>query len=807
MMYDHKKIEKKWQARWEKEKTFEVTDDTTKEKRYVLDMFPYPSSNGLHVGHPEGYTATDIYSRFLRMKGYNVLHPMGWDAFGLPAENFAIKKGTHPAETTQKNIVTFKKQIQSLGLSYDWSKEINTSSPDYYRWTQWLFLELYKKGLAYKRKAPVNWCGGCQTVLANEQVVDGECERCHTLVIQKDLEQWFLKVTAYADRLLADLESIDWPDSIKRAQEHWIGKSEGATIDFRLTNSPLKISVFTTRPDTLYGVSYLVLAPEHELIKNLNTPIGNIREVKEYIAATQKKTNLERQHLVQEKTGVPLKGITAIHPATKEEIPVWIADYCIASYGTGAVMGVPAHDERDLAFAKHYDLPVKIVVMPEKTDVVMRRAHKAYTGPGVLVSSGKFNGMASEDAKKKIVTFVKGTVTTQYKLRDWLISRQRYWGAPIPIIYCKTCGEQPVPEVDLPVLLPTDVDFKPTGESPLTRSKSFHAVTCPSCGKKARRESDTMDTFMCSSWYYLRYPNPHSADVPFEKESIRYWLPVDMYVGGAEHAVLHLLYARFVTKALGDCGYLEFSEPFTRLKNQGLILGEDGEKMSKSRGNVVNPDEVIESHGADSLRLYEMFMGPFEDAKPWNMNNIMGVRRFLERVWRLYTEHLQKSALHPPSQECVRAVHKTIKKITEDIPGFRFNTAISALMVCVNTMTEHILEKKEAIPMNLQKSFLLLLAPFAPHIAEELWEGMGHTATLTYESWPAYDVTQLVEDTSSITVQINGKARDSFCASPSVEEDEIRTQALARESIKKWLDGKDIKKTIYVPGRLINFVV
>lgn len=807
MTYDHKKIEKKWQARWDKEKTFEVTSDTTREKRYVLDMFPYPSSNGLHVGHPEGYTATDIYSRFLRMKGYAVLHPMGWDAFGLPAENFAIKKGVHPAETTQKNIANFKKQIQSLGLSYDWSKEITTSAPEYYRWTQWLFLELYKKGLAYKRKAPVNWCGGCQTVLANEQVVDGECERCHTLVIQKDLEQWFLKVTAYADRLLADLDSIDWPDSIKRAQEHWIGKSEGATIDFRLTNSPLKISVFTTRPDTLYGVSYLVLAPEHELLKNLKIPIGNIREVKEYIAQTQKKTNLERQQLVRKKTGVPLKGITVIHPATKGEIPVWIADYCIASYGTGAVMGVPAHDERDLTFAKQYDLPVTIVVMPEKPDTVLKRAHKAYTGPGILVSSGEFTGMNSEDAKKKIVTFVKGAWTTHYKLRDWLISRQRYWGAPIPIIYCKACGEQPVPESDLPVLLPTDVDFKPTGESPLTHSKSFHAVTCPTCGKKAHRESDTMDTFMCSSWYYLRYPNPHTSNGPFEKEAIRYWLPVDMYVGGAEHAVLHLLYARFITKALADAGYLDFNEPFTRLKNQGLILGEDGEKMSKSRGNVVNPDDIIDTYGADALRLYEMFMGPFEDAKPWSTNNIMGVRRFLERAWRLYAEYLNKPAVHPPSEACVRTIHKTIKKVTEDIPSFRFNTALSALMVCVNTMTESVLQKNEAIPTHLQEAFLLMLAPFAPHIAEELWEQRGHTQTLSYEPWPAYDTAQLVEDICTVTIQINGKSRDSLAVSTTTDEDEIRELALGRDSVKKWIDGKEIKKTIYVKGRLINFVV
>ncbi|MBI4599632.1 leucine--tRNA ligase [Candidatus Uhrbacteria bacterium] len=806
-MYDHRKIEKKWQARWEKERTFQAPSDTKREKRYVLDMFPYPSSNGLHVGHPEGYTATDIYSRFLRMKGYAVLHPMGWDAFGLPAENFAIKKGVHPAETTKKNIATFKKQIRSLGLSYDWSKEIDTSAPDYYRWTQWLFLELYKRDLAYKRKAPVNWCSGCQTVLANEQVVEGECERCHTGVIQKDLEQWFLKVTAYADRLLADLASIDWPDSIKRAQEHWIGKSEGAIIDFRLNNSPLKISVFTTRPDTLYGVSYLVLAPEHELIKNLKTPIGNIREVKEYIASTRKKTDMERQRVAQKKSGVPLKGITAIHPATKEEVPVWIADYCLASYGTGAVMGVPAHDDRDLAFAKQFKLPIKIVVMPEKADSVIKRSHKAYTGPGILVSSGEWSGMSSEEAKKKIVAAVKGQQTIQYKLRDWLISRQRYWGAPIPIIYCEACGEQAVPESDLPVLLPTDVDFKPTGESPLARSKSFHTVLCPACGKKARRESDTLDTFMCSSWYYLRYPNPHSGDVPFEQESLRYWLPVDMYVGGAEHAVLHLLYARFITKALEDAEFVPFSEPFTRLRNQGLILGEDGEKMSKSRGNVVNPDDIVDAYGADTLRLYEMFMGPFEDAKPWNTNNIMGVRRFLERVWRLYTEHLKKPAAHPPADACIRVIHKTIKKVTEDIPSFRFNTALAALMVCVNTMTDHVLQKNEAVPTYLQESFILLLAPFAPHIAEELWEYMGHPATLTYEPWPSYDTALLTEDTCTITIQINGTRRDSMTVPVPTEEEDIRAQAIERENVKKWIAGKTIKKTIYVEKRLINFVI
>lgn len=811
MIYDHKKIERAWQAYWNAHKTFVVhADDATEKKYYVLDMFPYPSGEGLHVGHPEGYTATDIYSRFLRMNGHTVLHPMGWDAFGLPAENYAIKKRVHPAETTKKNTANFRRQIQSLGFSYDWSREINTSSPEYYRWTQWLFLQLFKHGLAYKKRAPINWCEGCQTVLANEQVVDGACERCHTAVIQKELEQWFLKVTAYAERLLAGLRDIDWPDPIKRAQEHWIGRSEGALIDFRMANTAHKITVFTTRPDTLYGATYIVLAPEHPLVERPNYPIGNLGEVRAYIEQTKRKSELERKSQDRKKTGVLLKGVTALHPATQEKIPLWIADYVLPTHGTGAIMGVPAHDDRDLAFAKKFNLPMKIVIMPDAPEKMFtrNRGNTAYTGPGMLVSSGPFSNRRSEDAKNAIVKHVGGRETVQYKLRDWLISRQRYWGAPIPIIYCDTCGMQSVPEHDLPVLLPTDVDFLPTGESPLVGSQSFHNVSCPACGKRAARESDTIDTFMCSSWYYLRYLSPHATTEPFAKKIARQWLPVDLYVGGAEHAVLHLLYARFIAKALADMGHLDIQEPFLRLKNQGLILGEDGEKMSKSRGNVINPDEVVETYGADTFRLYEMFMGPFEDAKPWNAQNIMGVRRFVERVWRIYQEyaHAAVSVEHAPSERMARSFHKTIKKVTEDIRDFRFNTAISALMICANDLSTE-LKTNGPVPRAMQEAFVLLIAPFTPHVAEELWQMLGHANTLAYEPWPSYDQTLIAEDTFILAIQVNGRTRDTVECAAGIPEDEAISMARARPNVKKWIDGKNIKKTISIKERLINFVL
>ncbi len=830
MSYDHKSIEKKWQQKWEQDRAHEVTEDAgkQKEKMYVLDMFPYPSAQGLHVGHPEGYTATDIVSRYFRMRGKHVLHPMGWDAFGLPAENYAIKTKVHPHELTQKNIATFKRQIQSLGFSYDWSREVDTSSPAYYRWTQWLFLQLYKKGLAYKKKAPVNWCPSCQTVLANEQVVDGACERCHTTVEQKELEQWFFKITNYVERLLSDLEGLDWPERIKDMQRNWIGKSEGAMIRFAARNTPepplkvrggegeLSIDVFTTRPDTLFGATYLVLAPEHSLVASL--PCINRKEVDAYCTKAQKKSELERTSLEKEKTGVELKGVKAVNPATKEEIPIWIADYVIARYGTGAIMAVPAHDERDFAFAKKFSLPVREVVQPNyrgPSSVITENGPLKYTGSGIMVNSGQFDGLESEAAKWKITDAVGGKRTVQYRIRDWLVSRQRYWGAPIPIIYCDACGMVPVPEKDLPVELPTDVDFQPTGESPLARSKSFHDVVCPTCGKKARRESDTMDTFVDSSWYFLRYCDPKNEKEFADKKKVGYWLGsrlprqspkdgggVDLYVGGAEHAVLHLLYSRFITKALADFGYINFQEPFLKLRNQGMILGEDGQKMSKSRGNVINPDEVVERYGADTMRLYEMFMGPFKDTKPWSTDGIKGVRRLLEKVCRLYYRDPFSVITENGSPDVKRLLHKTIKKVTEDIESFKFNTAISAMMIFVNeTIT---VGQLSVVSCQL---FLKLLAPFAPHLAEELWERLGHKTSIFKESWPKFDPKLVQDEEVELVVQVNGKVRDRFTVSASLTEEKLKQQALAREKVNAWVTDKKIERVVVVKGKLVNIVV
>ncbi|MDP2656013.1 MAG: leucine--tRNA ligase [bacterium] len=801
-MYPHKKIEKKWQEYWAKNQTFRASESENKEKCYILDMFPYASSDGLHVGHPRGYTATDIYSRYLRMCGYDVLHPIGWDAFGLPAENFAIKKGIHPHETTQNSIANFHKQIQSLGFSYDWDREIDTSSPQYYKWTQWLFLQLYKKGLAYKAKAPVNWCEHCQTVLANEQVVANCCERCKNPVIQKLLEQWFFKVTNYADELITGLDDLDWPESIKTIQRNWIGKSEGAIITFPIKDTDILIRAFTTRADTLFGVSALVIAPEHPLLSSLN--IHNQEELDDYIAKSKHKSDLQRTFLDKEKTGVRLDGVNAINPANNEEIPIFVADYVLGSYGTGAIMSVPAHDARDFEFAKKYDLPIKDVIMPS---VVEDKISEAYIGEGVLVNSGKFDGMISQEARVAITKKIKGETTTTYRMRDWLVSRQRYWGSPIPIINCEKCGLVPVPEVDLPVLLPTDVDFRPTGESPLVASKTFHDVKCPTCNCPARRESDTMDTFVCSSWYYLRYISPHENDIPFDQSAIQHWMPVDLYIGGVEHAVLHLLYARFITKALRDMKFLKFDEPFLKLRNQGMILGEDGEKMSKSRGNVINPDTINEEYGADSLRIYEMFLGPLNDVMPWNTRSISGVRRFLDKIWTMY--HTAIHADLPEKQTdptLIKIINKTIKKVSSDIESMSFNTAISTMMICVNAMHK-VQTTGHTIARDTLESFAVLLSPFAPHMAEELWELLGHADGITYTTWPVYDEALTKDITVTVAVQINGKSRGQICTPPDATQDEVQTLALADEAIKKWTNGKEIKKVIFVPGRLINFVI
>ncbi len=811
MPYNHKEIEPKWQKRWEESGYGRTLETGRPEDRlYHLIMFPYPSAAGLHVGHVESYSAVDILTRFRRMQGKDVLFPIGWDAFGLPAENYAVKTGVHPAVTTQKAIENYTRQMKSLGLSFDWGREVSTADPAYYRWTQWLFLTLYKKGLAYRAKAPVNWCDGCQTVLANEQVVDGVCERCKTVVVQKELEQWFFRITQYADRLLAGLDTVDWPEKIKAMQRNWIGRSEGAEVVFAAESGDASVTVFTTRPDTLFGVSYVVLAPEHVLVDTWTT-LEHKDEVAAYRLQASKKSELERTQLEKDKAGV-FTGSYVLHPLTGARVPVWVSDYVLVNYGTGAVMGVPAHDERDWIFAHKYSLPVTTVVQatvwtnPDPVAgahaaTVSTSVEGCWTGPGTLVNSEEFDGLDSELGKQKIVDALeaqgKGARKVNYHLRDWLVSRQRYWGAPIPMIWCEGCGVQPVPEADLPVRLPDDVDFKPTGKSPLVDSPSFHAVTCPACGKAARRESDTMDTFVDSSWYYLRYCDAHN-DVEFaDREKLRAWCPVDLYVGGAEHAVMHLLYARFFAYALHDLGYVDFEEPFTALRNQGTILGPDGEKMSKSRGNVVNPDEVVEQYGADAIRCYEMFMGPLEDAKPWDTKGIVGVRRFMERANALVPKVGEAADM-----DVIKTVHKTVKKVTEDLSALKFNTAIAQMMTCVNAMTE-----REVVPRIAFETFVKILAPFSPHLAEEMWEALGHDHSVFEEPWPKFDPTLVVDDTIEMPVQVNGKLRAALQVAKTISEDEIKTLALADANVAKFLEGKEIKKIIFVPGRLINFVV
>ncbi len=797
--YNPKKIESKWQKYWKENKTFATPKKVDpKKKRYILDMFPYPSGAGLHVGHPEGYTATDIYARYSRMLGKHVLHPMGWDAFGLPAENYAIKQGTHPNVTTQKNIKRFREQIQAIGLSYDWSREIDTSSPDYYKWTQWLFLLFYKHGLAYKKEARVNWCPKDNTVLANEQVINGRCERCGSEVIQKMLSQWFFKITDYAEALLDDMEGLDWPEPIKAMQRNWIGKSEGALVSFSIVDSKKTVEVFTTRPDTLFGATYLVLAPEHELVEELREKITNIKEVESYIKITQKKSELQRTSLEKEKTGIELKGVTAINPATQKPIPVWIADYVLGTYGTGAIMAVPAHDTRDFEFAKKYKLPIVQVVA---INAVQGSLKEAATGEGVVINSGSYDGLKTAEAKLKM-SKVFGKTKVQYKLRDWLVSRQRYWGAPIPMIYCDKCGMLPVPEKDLPVLLPQDVDFKPTGESPLVRSKKFHKVNCPKCKSPARRDSDTMDTFVDSSWYYIRFADPKNKKAFTDKKSIQEWLPVDLYVGGAEHAVMHLLYARFFAKVLHDLKFVTFKEPFVKLRNQGLILGPDGEKMSKSKGNVVNPDEVIAQYGADTLRIYEMFMGPLEDSKPWDTKGIVGVRRFLERVWSLGEQITkQKNKKNTESEKSQKELHKLIKKVTEDTESFRFNTAISAFMSFLNEM------KDETLSTTSFTDFLKLLYPYAPHISEELYLMLGGKQSLQLQAWPEFDPKKIIDSTVDLIIQVNGKVKDKVSLPVNSADQVVEAAVLALPKIKTLLAGGKPKRIIIVKNKLVNIVI
>ena len=806
MAYPFAQIEPKWQSYWLQNKTFRTPDqpDAAKPKFYALDMFPYPSGEGLHVGHPEGYTATDIICRYKRMKGFNVLHPMGWDSFGLPAEQYAIKNGTHPRETTYRNIDRFRQQLQAIGFSYDWDREIATTDADYYKWTQWIFLKLYERGLAYQAEVPVNWCPELGTVLANEEVIDGKSERGGHPVIRKPMRQWMLKITAYAERLLKDLEEVDWSESIKDMQRNWIGKSEGAEVRFQVSGVGCQVDVFTTRPDTLFGATYMVLAPEHPLVDQITT-VAQREAVAAYRTAASRKSDLERTELQKEKTGV-FTGAYAINPVNGEEIPVWIADYVLWGYGTGAIMAVPAHDTRDHEFAKTFNLPIRVVVQP--TD---GRDPIGFVDDGVAVNSPLIDGLPTPEAKKKITNWLKerglGEARVNYKLRDWLFSRQRYWGEPFPVIHVDG-KPQPLPVDALPVLLPDVKTYKPsgTGESPLATIADWLHTTDPVTGKPALRETNTMPQWAGSCWYYLRFIDPKNPGAPVDPAKEKYWMPVDLYVGGAEHAVLHLLYARFWHKVLYDCGVVSTKEPFQRLVNQGMILGEDNQKMSKSRGNVVNPDNVIRDYGADSLRLYEMFMGPLEAVKPWNMRGVEGVFRFLNRAYRLVCDEetgaVLPNVIGEPTVEQKRALHAMIKKVGEDIEGLRFNTAISAMMEFVNEATGWTQR-----PRVLLDVFVLVLAPFAPHLAEELWSKLGHSGSLAYEAWPTYEAALLVSATIEVVVQVNGKLRGKLVVSKDAGQPEVLAAAKADAIVSPHLEGKTIRKEIYVTGKLVNFVV
>lgn len=801
MSYNHQEVEKKWQTYWLENKTFKTEDNIGQKKFYALDMFPYPSGAGLHVGHPEGYTATDILSRYKRMQGYNVLHPMGWDAFGLPAEQYALDTGNDPAEFTKRNIQTFKRQIQELGFSYDWDREVSTTDPEYYKWTQWIFIQLYKKGLAYIDEIPVNWCEALGTVLSNEEVVDGVSERGGYPVVRRPMKQWVLKITEYADRLLEDLDTLDWPESIKDMQRNWIGRSEGAKVNFKVENINTPIEVFTTRPDTIYGATFLVLSPEHTLVNRITTP-QQYEKVKHYQDEAAKKSDLERTDLAKEKTGV-FTGAYAIHPFTGKQVPIWIADYVLASYGTGAVMAVPAHDERDYEFATTFDLPVVTVIENDAETPY-------YTGDGAHVQSGELDGLNNEAAIAKAIELLEakglGEKKVNYKLRDWLFSRQRYWGEPIPIIHWEDGSMTTVPENELPLLLPKTDEIKPsgTGESPLANIDDFVNVVDPETGMKGRRETNTMPQWAGSCWYYLRYIDPKNDQMLADPEKLKHWLPVDLYIGGVEHAVLHLLYARFWHKVLYDLGIVPTSEPFQKLFNQGMILGEGNEKMSKSKGNVVNPDDIVRSHGADTLRLYEMFMGPLEASIAWSENGLDGSRRFLDRVWRLFVtedSQLTDKVIEGDTPALQTVYHQTVKKVTEDFESLSFNTAISQLMVFINECY-----KADNISKAYAEGFVKMLAPIAPHVGEELWSILGHDTTITYQPWPSFDPSLLEEDVVEIVVQVNGKVRAKIEIPKDMSKADMEATALANDNIKAAVEGKDVNKVIAVPQKLVNIV-
>lgn len=802
MSFNHKQVETKWQKHWEENKTFKTTEDPGKKKFYALDMFPYPSGAGLHVGHPEGFTATDILSRMKRMQGYNVLHPMGWDAFGLPAEQYALDTGNDPAVFTEQNINNFRRQIKSLGFSYDWDREVNTTDPDYYKWTQWIFLKLYEKGLAYVDEVAVNWCPALGTVLANEEVIDGKSERGGHPVERRPMRQWILKITAYADRLLEDLDDVDWPESIKDMQRNWIGRSEGAEVVFNIDGHDESFDVFTTRPDTIFGATYAVLAPEHPLVEKITT--GEQKEkVEAYLDKVKAKSDLERTDLAKEKTGV-FTGAYAINPANGKQMPIWIADYVLMSYGSGAIMAVPAHDERDYEFAKEFGLPIIEVVSGGDVD------KEAYTGDGDHVNSEFLDGLGKEEAITKAIAWLEeksiGTKKVTYRLRDWLFSRQRYWGEPIPIIHWEDGTATGVPESELPLILPKTTEIKPsgTGESPLANISDWVNVTDPETGKKGRRETNTMPQWAGSCWYFLRYIDPHNKEALADAEKMKEWLPVDTYIGGAEHAVLHLLYARFWHKFLYDIGVVPTKEPFQKLFNQGMILGENNEKMSKSKGNVVNPDQIVESHGADTLRLYEMFMGPLEASVAWSTNGLDGARRFLDRVWRLLVEEdgkLSGKVTDRPNEKLDKTYHQTVKKVTEDYEGLRFNTGISQLMVFINDAY-----KADELPREYVEGFVKLLSPIAPHMAEELWSKLGHEETISYEAWPTFDESKLIDNEVEIVLQVNGKVRAKVMIPTDMNKEDLEQLAKDHEEIKAQIEGKTVRKVIAVPGKLVNIV-
>ncbi|MCX6744943.1 MAG: leucine--tRNA ligase [Candidatus Parcubacteria bacterium] len=804
--YNPGEIEPKWQKYWEDNKLHQAEDFSKKPKYFCMIEFPYPSGEGLHVGHPRPYIALDILAHKRRMQGFNVLYPIGWDAFGLPAENYAIKTQTHPKISTAKNIANFTRQIKSLGLSFDWTREINTTDPGYYKWTQWIFLQLYKKNLAYKSKMDINWCPKCNIGLANEEVVNGKCERCGGEVIRKEREQWMLKITEYADRLIADLDTVDYLPKIKKQQIDWIGKSYGAQVVFKIKSKTMlkgehmyDLAVYTTRPDTLFGCTYMCVAPEHELIDKFRDQIDNYNDVLDYREQTKHKTEFERSNLEKTKTGIELAGLKAINPVSGEEIPIFSADYVLASYGTGAIMAVPAHDQRDYDFAKKFDLVVKEVI--SGGDI----SKEAWIGEGELVNSNFLNGLEVAQATGKIISWLEqkkvGFGTTNYHLRDWIFSRQHYWGEPIPIIICPHCGQVPVDEKDLPVLLPEVENYHPTdtGDSPLALISDWVNVPCPKCGEDARRETDTMPQWAGSSWYFLRYLDPHNDKALADPKKLKYWTPVDWYNGGMEHTTLHLLYSRFWHKFLYDIKVVPTSEPYAKRTSHGLILGEDGEKMSKSRGNVVNPDSVVKEYGADSLRVYEMFIGPFDQPTPWSTQGVVGVRRFIEKVWQIGT-NLDKIA-RTDDDDLVRLFHKTIKQVTEQIESLDLNTCVSSFMILANKFSE------EGCNQEIFEQFLKIFAPFAPHFCEELWHNLDHKKSIFLEKWPEYNAELIRMSAIEIGVQINGKMRSKIFVTEDMNEAEIKKVVLADEKVRKWMEGSEVKKFIYVPGKIVNIVI